>query len=115
MESADWNKKHFVRVVSDLLYVAVELILNLQKSFFLVCCHVHLVDADNQLFDAQREGQQSVLPGLTVGGDPSLELSSVGRHNQHAAIGLQQHRQLATSAVQLSNTTTENRIRLVTD
>lgn len=88
MESADWNKEHFLRVVSDLLYVALELLLNLPKSSFIVCRHVHLVDGDNQLFDAQREGQQSVLPRLTIGGDPSLELSSVGRHDQHGAIGL---------------------------
>ncbi len=48
----------------------------------------HLVDADNELLDTKGEGEQSVLAGLTVGGDTSLELSSTGSDNQDGAVGL---------------------------
>ena len=49
---------------------------------------VHLVDADNQLFDTQGVGQQGVLTGLTVLGDTGLEFTHTGSDNQYTTISL---------------------------
>merc|ERR1740129_1242118 len=49
---------------------------------------VHLVDADNQLFDTQGVGQEGVLTGLTVLGDTGLEFSHTGSDNQYTTISL---------------------------
>lgn len=48
----------------------------------------NLVDADNQLLHTQSEGKQSVLTGLSVGGDTSLELTSAGSNDEDGAVGL---------------------------
>lgn len=50
---------------------------------------VHLVDADDQLLDAEGECQQGVLTGLTVLRDTGLELAHTSSNNQHGAVGLQ--------------------------
>lgn len=49
---------------------------------------VHLVDGNDQLSDTEGEGQKSVLSGLTVLGDTSLELSDTGSDDQDGAVGL---------------------------
>jgi hypothetical protein len=49
---------------------------------------VHLVDGDDELPDTEGEGEQSVLPGLTILGDTSLELSDTGGNDQDGTIGL---------------------------
>ena len=42
---------------------------------------VHLVDTDDQLLDTQGVGEQSVLSGLSVLGDTSLEFTSTLKCN----------------------------------
>ena len=51
---------------------------------------VHLVDANNELLDAEGVGEQGVLTGLAVLGDAGLELTSTSRNDQDTAIGLNQ-------------------------
>jgi hypothetical protein len=49
---------------------------------------VHLVDGDDELLDTQGVGKQSVLTGLAILGDTSLELTSTGSNDENSAIGL---------------------------
>ena len=49
---------------------------------------VHLVDGDDQLLHTEGVGEQGVLPGLSVLGDTSLELSSSGGDDEHTAVSL---------------------------
>ena len=49
---------------------------------------VHLVDADNQLLDAQSVGQEGVFTGLTILGDTGLELTHTSSDNQYTTISL---------------------------
>ena len=49
---------------------------------------VHLVDADDELLNAEGVGEEGVLAGLAVLGDAGLELASAGGDDEDAAIGL---------------------------
>ena len=49
---------------------------------------VHLVDTNDELLDTKGEGEESVLTGLAVLGDTSLELTNTGGNDQDGAIGL---------------------------
>merc|ERR1719267_347103 len=49
---------------------------------------VHLVEGDDHLLHSEGEGQESVLPGLSVLGDSGLESSVGGVNNEDGAIGL---------------------------
>ena len=42
----------------------------------------------DELLDAERLGEQSVLAGLAVLGDAGLELSGSARDDEHGAVGL---------------------------
>lgn len=48
----------------------------------------HLVQSDDELADTKGEGKQSVLTGLAILGDTSLELTSTGGNDENSAIGL---------------------------
>ena len=50
---------------------------------------VHLVDADDELLDAEGVGEESMLAGLAVLGDTGLELTDAGGDDEHTAIGLE--------------------------
>lgn len=52
-------------------------------------CGIHLIDAYDELLDAEREGEQRVLARLSVLADPRLELARAGRDNQYGAVGLE--------------------------
>lgn len=49
---------------------------------------VHLVDADDELLDAQGEGEQGVLARLPVLTDARLELARARGHDQYSAVSL---------------------------
>ena len=49
---------------------------------------VHFVDGNNELSDAESEGQESVLASLTVFGDTSLELTDTSGNDEDRTIGL---------------------------
>ncbi len=49
---------------------------------------VHLVDGDDELPDAEGEGEECVLAGLTVLRDTSFEFTGTSGDNKNGAIGL---------------------------
>jgi len=49
---------------------------------------VHLVDGDDELTHTKGESKESVLTGLTILGDTSLELTSTGGDNENTAVSL---------------------------
>lgn len=75
---------------TDFLDVRGHFFLDLLVACFVVwwLSGVHFVHAYNQLFDAEREGEQGVLTRLSVLTDARLELASTGCHNQHGAVSL---------------------------
>jgi len=83
----EWNSGW---VVTDLLDESRDFLLDFLETSLGVwwLSGVHLVDSDNELLDTQGVGEQSVLTGLTVLGDTSLELTSSGGDDQHTTISL---------------------------
>ena len=49
---------------------------------------VHLVNGDDELPDTKGESEQSVLSGLTILGDTSLEFTSASGNDEDSAISL---------------------------
>ena len=49
---------------------------------------VHLVDGDNELTDTEGEGEKSVLAGLAILGDTSLELTGTSGDDEDSAVSL---------------------------
>merc|ERR550519_1537358 len=90
MPSGDGDEGDGGRVVADLLDEARDLLLDLLEPGTGVgwLGGVHLVDAHNELLDAEGVGEQGVLTGLAVLGDAGLELTSTSRNDQDTAIGL---------------------------
>merc|ERR1719477_542186 len=76
--------------LSDLLDEARHLLLDLLEPSLGVwgLGGVHLVDGDDQLLDTEGVGEQGVLPGLSVLGDTSLELTGSGGDDEHTAVSL---------------------------
>jgi hypothetical protein len=89
--SGDGDESDSSWIVSDLLDVVADFLLNFLESSLRVWwfSRVHLVDSDNQLLHTQGVGQESVLSGLTVLGDTSLELSGTSSDDQDSAISLE--------------------------
>merc|ERR1719516_818494 len=77
-------------VVSDLLDEVGDFLLDLLEPGLAVwrLGGVHLVTGDDELLDTQGVGEESVLSGLTVLGDTSLELSSSRGNNQDSTVSL---------------------------
>ena len=77
-------------VVANLLDVVANLLDNLIITLLAVLglSGVHLVQTDNHLLDTQGVCQQSVLPGLAVLRDTSLETTRGGVDNEHGTVGL---------------------------
>merc|ERR1712012_219223 len=88
--SGDGDEWDSSRVVADLLDEVSHLLLDLFKPGLAVgrLGGVHLVTGHDKLLDSEGVGEQSVLPGLTILGDSSLELSSSRGDDQHSAISL---------------------------
>merc|ERR1719259_393767 len=74
--SRDGDESDSGGVISDLLDEARHLLLDFLEPSLAVrrLGRVHLVDTDDQLFHTKSIGKESVLSGLTVFGDTSLEL-----------------------------------------
>ena len=49
---------------------------------------VHLVDGDDELPDTEGEGKESVLAGLAILGDTSLEFTSTTGDDEDSAVSL---------------------------
>jgi len=90
MPSGDWDESYGFRVVTDFLDVVGDFL----DDFFVSVLGVfwlgvvHLVDSDDELFDTEGEGQQSVFSGLSVLGNTSFELTDTGGNDEDGAIGL---------------------------
>jgi len=88
--SGDWDESYGFRVVTDFLDVVGDFL----DDFFVSVLGVfwlgvvHLVDSDDELFDTEGEGQQSVFSGLTVLGDTGFEFTDTGGDDEDGAIGL---------------------------
>ena len=90
METRDGDEGNSDGVVTDLLDVAADFLLDFLITSFAVrgLGRVHLVDTDNQLLDTQGVGQQGVFAGLAVLGNTSLKLADTTSNNQDSAISL---------------------------
>merc|ERR1719270_2562405 len=83
--SRDGDEGDSHRVVSDLLDKVGNLLLDLLKPGLAVgrLGGVHLVTGNNELLDTEGVGEESVFSGLSVLGDPALELASSRGNDQH--------------------------------
>lgn len=88
--SRDWHESDGSWIVTDLLDVGGDFLLDFLETGFAVWWlgGVHLVDTDDQLLDTESEGKQGMLTGLSVLGDTGFELTSTGGDDQHGTIGL---------------------------
>jgi len=75
-------------VEADLLDKVGRLLDDFVESVFGPLGGVHLVDGDDQLPDTEGEGEESVLAGLTVLGDTSLELTGATGNDEDGTISL---------------------------
>lgn len=88
MPSRDGDERNRLGVVSDLLDETVGLLDDFVESVLGPLASVHLVASNNELSDTKGEGEQSMLSGLSILGDTSLELSDTGGNDKDSAIGL---------------------------
>ena len=88
VEAGDGDEWDALGVVADLLDEVGGLLDDLLVALLGPLGGVHLVDGDDELLDTQSVGQKSVLTGLTILGDTSLELTSACGNDENSAIGL---------------------------
>jgi hypothetical protein len=88
VESGDGDKGNVLGVVADLLDEVGGLLDDLLVTVLGPLGGVHLVDGDDELLDTEGVGEQSVLTGLAILGDTSLELTSTGSDDENSAVGL---------------------------
>jgi hypothetical protein len=88
VEAGDGDEGNVLGVVADLLDEVGGLLDDLLETGLGPLGGVHLVDGDDELLDTEGVGEQSVLTGLSVLGDTSLELTSTGGNDENGAIGL---------------------------
>ncbi|KAH3678581.1 hypothetical protein OGATHE_000131 [Ogataea polymorpha] len=84
----NWDEWNSLRVVTNLLDEVRGFLDNFLESGLRPLNRVHLVDSNNQLSDTKGESQQSVLSGLTVLGNTSLELTGTTSNNQNSTVSL---------------------------
>ncbi len=86
----DGHESDGLWVVADLLDEAADLLLDLSEASLREggLSAVHLVDCNDELLDTEGEGEQSVLTGLAILGDTSLELTGTGGNDKHSTISL---------------------------
>jgi len=86
----NWNESNRFWIVTNLFDVVGDFL----DDFFVSVLGVlwlgvvHLVDTDDELFDSEGEGQQSVFSSLTVLGDTGFEFTNTGGNDEDGAIGL---------------------------
>jgi hypothetical protein len=69
----DGDERDLGRLVSDLLQVTRDLLLDIVVTRFGVGARVHLVKSDDHLLDTKGEGKKGVLLGLAFGGPTTFE------------------------------------------
>ena len=88
VETGDGDERSGLRVVADLLDEVGGLLDDFVVTLLLPPAGVHLVKSDNELLNTEGESKQSVLTGLTILGDTSLELTSTGTNDKDGTVGL---------------------------
>lgn len=88
VEAGDRDEGNGLGVVADLLDEVGGLLDNFLVTVFGPLGSVHLVDGDDELLNTEGESEESVLTGLAILGDTSLELTSTGSNDENSAIGL---------------------------
>jgi hypothetical protein len=88
VESRDGDEGNSLGVVSDLLDEVGSLLDDFLETGLGPFGGIHLVDSDDELLDTKGVGEESVLTGLAILGDTSLELTSTGSDNKNSAISL---------------------------
>lgn len=88
VEARDWHEWDVLGVVADLLDEVGGLLDDLVEALLRPLGGVHLVDGDDELLDTKSVGKESVLTGLAILGDTSLELTSTGSNDENGAVSL---------------------------
>merc|ERR1712187_220307 len=88
VETGDGDEGNILGVVSDLLDEAGGLLDDFVVTGLGPLAGVHLVQSDDELLNTEGESKQSVLTGLTILGDTSLELTSTGTDDEDSAVSL---------------------------
>ena len=88
VETGDGDESDSLGVVADLLDERGGLLDDLLVTGLRPLGGVHLVDGDNEVLDTKGVGKKSVLTGLAILGDTSLELTSTGGNDENGAISL---------------------------
>lgn len=88
VETGDRDERSRLGVVADLLDEVGGLLDDFVVTLLGPLAGVHLVKSDNELADTEGEGKQSVLTGLAILGDTSLEFTSTGANDKNGTVGL---------------------------
>jgi len=88
VEAGDGDERNGLGVVADLLDEVGSLLDDFIETILRPLGGVHLVDGDNELSDTEGEGKKSVLTGLAILGDTSLEFTSTGSDDENGAVSL---------------------------
>lgn len=88
VETGDGDEGNLLGVEADLLDEVGGFLDDFVVTFLLPPAGVHLVKSDNELLNTEGESKQSVLTGLTILGDTSLELTSTGTNDKDSTVGL---------------------------
>jgi hypothetical protein len=86
--TGDGDEVHLGGLVSDLLQVAGNLLLDIVVTSLRVVSRVHLVEGNDHLRYTKSEGKQSVLLGLAIGGPSTLESTGGRVDDKDGTIGL---------------------------
>lgn len=88
VETGDGDEGNTLGVEADLLDEVGGLLDDFVVTVLRPLAGVHLVKSDNELLHTEGEGKQSVLTGLAILGDTSLELTSTGGNDENSAVSL---------------------------
>ena len=88
VETGDGNEGGALGVEADLLDEVGGLLDDFVVTLLGPLAGVHLVKSDDELLHTEGEGKQSVLTGLAILGDTSLELTSTGTNDKDSTVGL---------------------------
>ena len=88
VETGDGDEGNTLGVVADLLDEVGGLLNNFVVTLLGPLAGVHLVKSDDELLNTEGESKQSVLTGLAILGDTSLEFTSTGGNDEDSAVSL---------------------------
>lgn len=95
IETGDRNERNRLWVVANLLDEVANRFDDFLVSIFAPLCriifrlgHVHLIDGDDKLLDAEGVSKKSMLTGLAILGDTSFELTPTGGNDEDGTICL---------------------------